>query len=82
MAGKYKTEHEAVEAANKQLWKEKMQALKDSKGDLGELVKRTPGASAKVIHPDQSEEIISKGPEDTSNKPIEDYFSSRGKEHR
>lgn len=53
----------SAEELNKQLFKEKMQALKESKGDLGELVKRTPGASAKIIRENGDEVLLSKGPE-------------------
>lgn len=67
-----------TEQLNKQLWKEKMHALKESKGDLGELVRKTPGASAKVIRRNGDEEVIAKGSE------VDEHgLKKRGyKEHR
>ncbi len=78
---KYKSSQEAVDESNRQLWREKMKALEESKGDLGELVRRTPGASAVIERKDGSKILISKGPKDTSDQPIIDY-RNRYKEYR
>jgi len=51
-----------TEILNKKLFAEKMNALKESNGNLGELVKRTPGASAKIIRKNGEEILLSKGP--------------------
>ena len=46
MASKKESEADVL---NKKLHAEKMKALDESEGDLGELVRRTPGASAKIV---------------------------------
>ncbi len=71
----------STDEINKQLWKEKMQALKESKGDLGELIRRTPGASAKYFNKKTGEEgeTISRGPAvDKNGLRLNRGYSGRG----
>ena len=68
----YKSEHEAVNEANRRLFADKMAALKKSK-NLDELVHNTPGASASVRRENGKEEVIARGPKDTSDQPIKDW---------